>query len=71
MCFLFSEDLSKSEDKEDMKKEGEDGKAAKKADDPEVNSSLISVSSTSAFTSAIAQFEDISPFILSISYLDY
>lgn len=40
MCFLFSEDLSKSEDKEDTKKEGEDGKAAKKADDPEVNSAL-------------------------------
>ncbi|XP_041843081.1 chromodomain-helicase-DNA-binding protein 4 isoform X4 [Melanotaenia boesemani] len=30
------EDLSKTEDKEDMKKEGEDGKAAKKADDPEI-----------------------------------
>ncbi|XP_044064783.1 chromodomain-helicase-DNA-binding protein 4 isoform X5 [Siniperca chuatsi] len=30
------EDLSKSDDKEDMKKEGEDGKGAKKADDPEI-----------------------------------
>ncbi|KAM7383286.1 hypothetical protein PAMP_002953 [Pampus punctatissimus] len=30
------EDLSKSEDKEDMKKDGEEGKGAKRADDPEI-----------------------------------
>ncbi|XP_054477542.1 chromodomain-helicase-DNA-binding protein 4 isoform X1 [Anoplopoma fimbria] len=30
------EDFSKSDDKEDMKKEGEDGKGAKKTDDPEI-----------------------------------
>ena len=41
-CSLL-EDLSKSEDKDDMKKEGEDGKGAKKSDDPEVN--FISISS--------------------------
>lgn len=40
----MSEDLTKSDDKEDMKKEVEDGKAAKKADDPEVNSAFISIS---------------------------
>lgn len=39
--FFFSEDLSKSEDRDDMKKEGEDGKGVKK-DDPEVNSAFIS-----------------------------
>lgn len=41
---VLSEDLSKSEDKEDMKKEGEDGKGAKRADDSEVNNALISIS---------------------------
>lgn len=36
MCSVLLEDLSKSDDKEEMKKEGEDGKGAKKGDDPEV-----------------------------------
>lgn len=40
MISVFTEDLSKSEDKEDVKKEGEDGKGAKKTDDPEVNSAI-------------------------------
>lgn len=45
MCVfsLCTEDLSKSEDKEDIKKEGEDSKAAKKAEDPEVHFASISV----------------------------
>lgn len=37
MFSVFTEDLSKSDDKEDIKKEGEEGKGAKKADDPEVS----------------------------------
>lgn len=36
MCSVLLEDLSKLDDKEEMKKEGEDGKGAKKGDDPEV-----------------------------------
>lgn len=43
MCSVLSEDLTKSDDKEDMKKEVEDGKAAKKVDDSEVNSAFISI----------------------------
>lgn len=34
---VISEDLSKSEDKEDVKKESEDGKSARKVDDSEVS----------------------------------
>lgn len=37
MGAVISEDLSKSEDKEDVKKESEDGKSAKKVDDSEVS----------------------------------
>lgn len=33
-----------------MKKEGEDGKGAKKADDPEVNSALTSITHIFVFT---------------------
>lgn len=40
MLCVFTEDLTKSEDKEDVKKEVEDGKGAKKTEDPEVNSGL-------------------------------
>lgn len=40
MFSVFKEDLSKSDDKEDTKKEGEEGKGAKKADDPEVKSAF-------------------------------
>lgn len=69
MYFLSSEDLSKSEDKDDLKKEGEDGKAAKKADDPEVNCAFKSISST-IFTSVIVQeFDDISLLILSLTQI--
>lgn len=32
-----TEDLSKSEDKEDLKKEDEEGKGARKTDDPEAS----------------------------------
>lgn len=41
---VLSEDMSKSDDKEEMKKEGEDVKGTKKADDPEVNSAFTSIS---------------------------
>lgn len=34
---VFPEDLSKSEDKEDVKREGEEGRGAKKTDEPEVD----------------------------------
>lgn len=34
---VIAEDLSKSEDKEDVKRESEDGKSAKKVDDSEVS----------------------------------
>lgn len=40
MSSVFTEDLSKSEDKDDVKKEVEDGKGTKKTDDPEVNSAI-------------------------------
>lgn len=36
MSAIFSEDLSKSDEKEETKKECEDGKGAKKTDDSEV-----------------------------------
>ncbi len=59
MCAVLSEDLSKSEDKEDMmKKEGEDGRGAKKADDPEVNSAFIATSAI--FVCIIFEFADFS-----------
>jgi len=52
LCFCFlSEDLSKSEDKEDMK-EVEDGKGAKKKDDPDVNSAFIPISCIYVFSAA-------------------
>lgn len=41
MGAVISEDLSKSEDKDDIKKESEDGKGAKKVDDSEVSPVLL------------------------------
>lgn len=38
---ILAEDLSKSDEKEEMKKEYEDGKGAKKTDDSEVISTLF------------------------------
>lgn len=43
---VISEDLSKSEDKEEVKKESEDGKSAKKVDDSEVSPVLWVLSLT-------------------------
>lgn len=40
MGAVTPEDLSKSEDKDDIKKESEDGKGAKKVDDLEVSPDL-------------------------------